>query len=220
MKAGRGLLLFEPPQRVLCFSERVLNQFEEKEQIFCPRGCQTWLMGGEGTKAVQRIASLNSRGQVDGGKEPSCRPEMKRPVQLLWGKRPIMANPPVNEVDSVAIYNQPGLSCSTDSHFSKISVWSETENRGRWQRGCLKWILLSLLKSDGRPAITQPRWHKSQAVSSCFHRKKEQKSTVLLQSEAIEMSIFTHTFLLRQLISPPIYCQYLENQQVLTASLY
>lgn len=30
-EGGRGVLLFEPPQRVLCFWERVLNQFREKE---------------------------------------------------------------------------------------------------------------------------------------------------------------------------------------------
>lgn len=42
----RGVLLFEPPQRALCFSERVLNRFGEKERILCPRRCQTWLTEG------------------------------------------------------------------------------------------------------------------------------------------------------------------------------
>lgn len=168
--SGKVMFLFEPAQGVCCFSERVLNQFREKEWILCPQCRQTLLAGGKGTKAVQRIASLNSRGQVDGRGKRHYQPMMKRPVQLQKRKRTIMANPPANEVDSDAISNQPGLSPSTDSHFSKISIWNETENKGRRQRGCLKWIILSLLKSDGWPAITQPSWDKSQAVTSCFHK--------------------------------------------------
>lgn len=56
---------------------------------------------------------------MDGGEKRSYQPKMKRPEQLLRGKRPIMANPPVNKLYSDAISNQPGLSFSTDSHFSK-----------------------------------------------------------------------------------------------------
>lgn len=121
-EGGTGVLLFEPPQQALCFSERVLNRFRDKERILGPRRCQTWLTEGLGTKAVQRIASLNGGGQVDGGEKRSYQPKIKRPVQLVSGKRPIMANPLVNEVDSDAVSNQPGLSPRTDSHFSKISI--------------------------------------------------------------------------------------------------
>lgn len=138
---------------------------------------------------------------MDGGEKRGYQPKMKRPVQLLSGKRPIMANPLVNEVDSDAVSNQPGLSSSTDSHFSKISIWSETANKGRRQRGCMKWILLSLLKSDGWPAITQPSWHKSQAVTSCFNEETTKKSTAPSQREGSEWSIFTYIYLLGQLIS-------------------
>lgn len=56
---------------------------------------------------------------MDGGEKRGYQPKMKRPVQLLSGKRPIMANPLVNEVDSDAVSNKPGLSSSTDSHFFK-----------------------------------------------------------------------------------------------------
>lgn len=173
-----------PKAGALCFclnhlSERFVFQKEswtnsERRSGFCVLSVVKlgWREVKE-QKQLKRKGSLNRRGQVDGGEGLSYQAKMKRPVQLLRGKGPIMANPPVSEVSTC-----DAVSNSQDFHPAHILIFQKSPFEARQQTrpmrrqgGSLKWVLLSLSKSDGWPAITQSGRRKSQAVTSCFNKE-------------------------------------------------